>query len=141
MGAPYRFTMMMAPSAVSIFIPFRNPCTLTVIEVVPYSEVLYDGFWSHLTPARLGVPRYQNIFRIAVWFLFLFSYSQAGSCMALASHLYVELTKFHPVREPLDKLNRDHDDLDEWEIVMYVLALAFSLEGKIDSERITRTRF
>lgn len=60
---------------------------------------------------------------------------------ALAAHLYVELTKFYPVREPLDKLNRDHDDLDEWEIVMYVLALAFSLEGKVDFRCIVRTRF
>ncbi|OJT05336.1 Calcium channel YVC1 [Trametes pubescens] len=74
------------------------------VSFVPYSEVLYDGFWSHLTPARLGVPRYQNIFRIAVWFLFLFSYSLA-------------------VREPLDKLNRDHDDLDEWEIIYKILKL------------------
>lgn len=71
-----------------LVLSFHNPCALTVIEVVPYSEVLYDGFWSHLTPARLGVPRYQNIFRIAVWFLFLFSYSQAGSCMLLL-HIYM----------------------------------------------------
>lgn len=124
-----------------LVLTFHNPCALTVIEVVPYSEVLYDGFWSHLTPARLGVPRYQNIFRIAVWFLFLFSYSQAGSCIALAAHLYVELTKSYLVREPLDKLNRDHDDLDEWEIVMYVLALAFSLEGKIKFNPFSRSRF
>ncbi|KAI0832626.1 hypothetical protein BC628DRAFT_1347619 [Trametes gibbosa] len=80
-----------------------------VVSFVPYSEVLYDGFWSHFATGRLGVPRYQNIFRIAVWFLFLFSYSLA-------------------VREPLDKLNRDGGDLDAWEIVMYFLALAFSLE-------------
>lgn len=124
-----------------LVLSFHNPCALTVVEVVPYSEVLYDGFWSHLTPARLGVPRYQNIFRIAVWFLFLFSYSQAGSCIALAAHIYIELIESYPVREPLDKLNRDHDDLDEWEIVMYVLALAFSLEGKIDSKRLASTHF
>ncbi|KAI0335667.1 hypothetical protein GY45DRAFT_1317046 [Cubamyces sp. BRFM 1775] len=79
------------------------------VSFIPYSEVTYDGFWSHLDPGRLGVPRYQNIFRIAVWFLFLFSYSQA-------------------VREPLDKLDKDHSDLDKWEVIMYVLALAFSLE-------------
>ncbi|KAI0660794.1 hypothetical protein C8Q70DRAFT_972498 [Cubamyces menziesii] len=79
------------------------------VSFIPYSEVTYGGFWSHLDPGRLGVPRYQNIFRIAVWFLFLFSYSQA-------------------VREPLDKLDKDHSDLDKWEIIMYVLALAFSLE-------------
>lgn len=33
------------------------------------------------------------------------------------------------VREPLDKLDPDHGDFDEWEIVMYVLGLAFSIEG------------
>ncbi|KAI0772122.1 hypothetical protein BD413DRAFT_548533 [Trametes elegans] len=82
------------------------------VSFLPYSAVGYDGFWSHLDPGRLGVPRYQNIFRIAVWFLFLLSYSQA-------------------VREPLDKLDPSHGDLDEWEIVMYVLALAFSLEATI----------
>ncbi|KAH9850782.1 hypothetical protein C2E23DRAFT_887118 [Lenzites betulinus] len=83
-----------------------------VVSFLPYSEVSYDGFWSHFATGRLGVPRYQNIFRIAVWFLFLFSYSLA-------------------VREPLDKLNRDGGDLDEWEIVMYFLGLAFSLEELI----------
>ncbi|KAL7282554.1 hypothetical protein ACG7TL_004025 [Trametes sanguinea] len=87
------------------------------ISFIPYSEVNYGGFWSHLDPGRLGVPRYQNVFRIAVWFLFLFSYSQA-------------------VREPLDKLDREHKDLDGWEVLMYVLALAFSLEGKSHMHKI-----
>ena len=31
---------------------------------------------------RLGVPRYQNMFGIMVWFLFLFAYSQAGESSA-----------------------------------------------------------
>ena len=34
------------------------------------------------------------------------------------------------VREPLDKLDPNHRDLDVWEIVMYVLALAFSFQGE-----------
>ena len=34
------------------------------------------------------------------------------------------------VREPLDKLDPDHGDLDTWEIIMYVLTLAFSFEGE-----------
>lgn len=46
--------------------------------VVPNSEIDYHGFWSHLDPMRLGVPRYQNMFGIVVWFLFLLAYSQAG---------------------------------------------------------------
>ncbi|KAI0774466.1 calcium activated cation channel [Fomes fomentarius] len=79
------------------------------VNFIPYSRVEGDSFWSHLKPRRLGVPRYQNMIRITVWFLFLFAYSQA-------------------VREPLDKLDPDHGDFDKWEIVMYVLGLAFSIE-------------
>lgn len=56
------------------------------------------------------ILRYQNILRICVWAFFLFAYSQA-------------------VREPLDTIHRDHSDLDPWEIVMYVMGLAFTLEG------------
>ncbi|KAH9948400.1 hypothetical protein B0H21DRAFT_690173 [Amylocystis lapponica] len=79
------------------------------IDFVPYKAMNYDSFWSHFNPSRLAVPRYLNIFRIVVWFLFLAVYSQA-------------------VREPLDKLDPDHSDLDPWEIVMYILALSFSFE-------------
>ncbi|KAH9943256.1 uncharacterized protein BXZ73DRAFT_87627 [Epithele typhae] len=79
------------------------------VSFVPHHAADYHGFWSHLSPSRLGVPRYQNVFRIIVWFIFLFTYSQA-------------------VREPLDKVHRDHNDLDNWEIVLYVLALAFAIE-------------
>ncbi|KAI0727308.1 hypothetical protein C8Q72DRAFT_841133 [Fomitopsis betulina] len=79
------------------------------INLVPYKQYGYDGFWAHLNPGRLSVPRYQNIFRIFVWMLFLFAYFQA-------------------VREPLDKLNPKHSELDPWEIVMYVLGLAFSFD-------------
>ncbi|RPD66965.1 calcium activated cation channel [Lentinus tigrinus ALCF2SS1-7] len=79
------------------------------VNFLPYNRIEKGGFWDRLDPSRMGVPRYQNIFRIIVWFLFLFSYSQA-------------------VREPLDKLDPDHGDLDVWEIIMYVLALAFSFE-------------
>lgn len=33
------------------------------------------------------------------------------------------------VREPLDKLDPDHSDLDIWEIIMYILALSIAFEG------------
>ncbi|KAI0720322.1 calcium activated cation channel [Cerioporus squamosus] len=79
------------------------------VNFLPYNRIDKDGFWGRLDPGRIGVPRYQNVFRIMMWFLFLFAYSQA-------------------VREPLDKLDPDHGDLDIWEIVMYILALAFSFE-------------
>ncbi|KAM5535497.1 hypothetical protein V8D89_010834 [Ganoderma adspersum] len=79
------------------------------VTFVPNSEIDYHGFWSHLDPMRLGVPRYQNMFGIVIWFLFLLAYSQA-------------------VREPLDKLDPNHRDLDVWEVIMYVLALSFSFQ-------------
>ncbi|KZT05660.1 calcium activated cation channel [Laetiporus sulphureus 93-53] len=80
------------------------------IDFVPYRKYGCDGFWAHLDPGRLSVPRYQNIFRIVVWLFFLFAYSQA-------------------VREPLDKLDPDHSELDIWEVIMYILALSFSFEN------------
>ncbi|KAI1796187.1 calcium activated cation channel [Ganoderma leucocontextum] len=87
------------------------------VTFVPKSELDYGGFWSRLDPMRLGVPVYQNMFGIVVWFLFLFAYSQAVSSCA--------------VREPLDKLDPNHRDLDIWEIIMYILALAFSFKANI----------
>ncbi|KAL6305806.1 hypothetical protein BKA93DRAFT_816703 [Sparassis latifolia] len=78
-------------------------------KFVPYKHS-FSSFWEHLDPSRMGVPRYLNMFRIIVWFLFLIAYSQA-------------------VREPLDKLNPDHSDFEAWEIIMYILGLSFSFEG------------
>ncbi|KAI0747298.1 calcium activated cation channel [Irpex lacteus] len=79
------------------------------VEFQPYREAYDRGFWAHLDPARLGVPRYQNIFRILIWFFFLFAYSQA-------------------VREPLDKVNKEHKDLDPFEVIMYTMGLSFAIE-------------
>ncbi|OCH94327.1 calcium activated cation channel [Obba rivulosa] len=79
------------------------------VDFAIYNEQGFNGIWSHLDPFRLSVPRYQNIFRIMVWLFFLVAYSQA-------------------VREPLDRLDPDHSDLDFWEIIMYVLALSFTFE-------------
>ncbi|KAF7792876.1 hypothetical protein EIP86_003977 [Pleurotus ostreatoroseus] len=62
------------------------------------------------------LSRYQNIFRIMVWTIFLLVYSQA-------------------VREPLDRLDPDHSDFDTWEIILYVLALSFAFE---DVQKITK---
>ncbi|TFK43743.1 calcium activated cation channel [Crucibulum laeve] len=79
------------------------------IDYVHYSETREHTFWGHLDASRLSVPRYQNIFRIIVWLVFLVVYSQA-------------------VREPLDRLDKYHNTLDEWEIVLYVLSLSFIVE-------------
>ncbi|KAF9464883.1 hypothetical protein BDZ94DRAFT_1296902 [Collybia nuda] len=79
------------------------------IDYVPYAETRDHTFWGHLDPSRLSVPRYQNIFRILVWFFFLVVYSQA-------------------VREPLEKLDSAHLSFDEWEIILYTMALSFIVE-------------
>ncbi|KIM68913.1 hypothetical protein SCLCIDRAFT_1209129 [Scleroderma citrinum Foug A] len=76
------------------------------IQYVPYHEMRHGDFWTHLNPARMSVPRYQNYFRIIVWLFFLVVYSQA-------------------VREPLERLDPVHASLDGWEYVLYVMALAF----------------
>ncbi|KAF8076642.1 calcium activated cation channel [Lyophyllum atratum] len=79
------------------------------IDYVPYADTRDRSFWGHLNPERLSVPRYQNIFRIIIWLFFLVVYSQA-------------------VREPLERLGNAHRSFDEWEIVLYTMALAFTLE-------------
>ncbi|KAH8094840.1 hypothetical protein BXZ70DRAFT_991717 [Cristinia sonorae] len=80
------------------------------IDFMPFTEHTHDGFWSHMSPSRLAVPRYQNIFRILVWAIFLLVYSQA-------------------VREPLDKIDPDYHDFDTWEIILYTMALSFCFEA------------
>ncbi|KAF9057937.1 calcium activated cation channel [Panaeolus papilionaceus] len=79
------------------------------IDYVVYEDTRDRTFWGHFDPSRLGVPRYQNIFRISVWLFFLVVYSQA-------------------VREPLEKLNEPRRGLDEWEVVLYFMSLSFILE-------------
>ncbi|KAG1846767.1 hypothetical protein DFJ58DRAFT_798534 [Suillus subalutaceus] len=79
------------------------------IQYVSYHESRQTGFRGHMDPSRISVPRYQNFLRIVIWFFFLAVYSQA-------------------VREPLERLDPNHTVVDIWEIVLYVMALAFSLE-------------
>lgn len=45
---------------------------------VRYEDIRENSFWGHLDVSRLSVPRYQNMFRILIWFAFLVVYSQAG---------------------------------------------------------------
>jgi len=61
-----------------------------------------------------------------VWLFFLVVYSQAGENI---HHLLVCRTEFLLVREPLERLDPLHTSLDEWEYVLYVMALAFVCEG------------
>ncbi|CAE6522667.1 unnamed protein product [Rhizoctonia solani] len=79
---------------------------------INYEEYKFkrDGtFWSHIDPARLSVPRYQNVFRVTLWLVFLFVYSRA-------------------IQQPIDQNRQPRHPLDEWEILLYVQALAYSIE-------------
>ncbi|KAI0068594.1 calcium activated cation channel [Artomyces pyxidatus] len=87
------------------------------IDYVPFQQHSDYSFSSHLDPARVSVPRYQNALRIFIWLFFLGVYSQA-------------------VREPLDRLDPLHRHLDAWEIVLYVMTLAFTFE---DLQKIFKT--
>ncbi|KAE9409981.1 hypothetical protein BT96DRAFT_962045 [Gymnopus androsaceus JB14] len=84
------------------------------VDYVSYSESRSGGFWDHVDPARLCVPRYQNFFRIAVWLFFLLSYSQA-------------------VRQPVERLADPSytNEMDAWEITLYILALSTLIEGTL----------
>ncbi|KAG8918772.1 hypothetical protein FRC00_012088, partial [Tulasnella sp. 408] len=83
------------------------------IDYVPYRPERHS-FWDHLDPSRLSVPRYQNWFRILLWLFFLFVYSQA-------------------VRQPTEMTLDPRHPFDEWEIILYGMALAYSFED-IDKE-------
>ncbi|KAG8218558.1 hypothetical protein J3R82DRAFT_4199 [Butyriboletus roseoflavus] len=83
------------------------------IHYIPHHKPQHGDFWSHVNPSRMSVPRYQNIFRIVVWFIFLGVYSRA-------------------VQEPIERINPVHASLDPWEYALYIMALAFCLE---DSHR------
>ncbi|KAH9049645.1 calcium activated cation channel [Lactarius hengduanensis] len=82
------------------------------VDYVPAYDNMDPSFWGHLDPSRIAVPCYQNILRIVVWLFFLAVYSQA-------------------VREPLDRLDPLHRHFDFWEVVLYVMGLAFLLEGAL----------
>ncbi|KAG2156276.1 hypothetical protein DEU56DRAFT_766342 [Suillus clintonianus] len=91
------------------------------IQYVSYHKSRQTGFWGHMDPSRISVPRYQNFLRIVIWFFFLAVYSQA-------------------VREPLDRLDPNHPMtvLDLWEFILYIMALAFSLEDIVRFYKLFR---
>ncbi|KAJ7682507.1 calcium activated cation channel [Mycena polygramma] len=79
------------------------------IDYVQYAETRNaNSFFSRLDPSRMSVPRYQNMFRIVVWLLFLFVYSQA-------------------VRQPLER-SQGPREFDKWEFILYTMALSFLCE-------------
>ncbi|CAE6440768.1 unnamed protein product [Rhizoctonia solani] len=79
---------------------------------IDYEEYQFkhDGtLWAHIDPSRLSVPRYQNFFRITLWLVFLFIYSRA-------------------IQQPIEQNRQPRHRLDEWEILLYMQALAYSME-------------
>ncbi|KAI0053727.1 calcium activated cation channel [Auriscalpium vulgare] len=80
------------------------------IDYLAYHEHTGHSYNDYLDPARVGVPRYQNALRTLIWLFFLGVYSQA-------------------VREPLDRLDPLHNHLDPYELVLYVMSLAFILDN------------
>ncbi|KAJ7368610.1 hypothetical protein DFH08DRAFT_831810 [Mycena albidolilacea] len=79
------------------------------IDYVDYASSRSSSlFLWRLDPSRLSVPRYQNMFHIVVWLFFLLVYSQA-------------------VRQPLERSTQQRA-FDEWEVIMYTMALAFLCE-------------
>lgn len=86
------------------------------VDYVPYDH-MGISFWDHLDPSRIAVPSHHNIFRIVVWLFFLVVYSQA-------------------VREPVQRLDPLHHHFEIWEVLLYVMGLAFLLE---DLNKIFKT--
>ncbi|AAW41031.2 calcium activated cation channel, putative [Cryptococcus deneoformans JEC21] len=88
------------------------------IDYVPYQLAESSSFWAHLNPDRMSVPRYQSTFKIVVWSIFLFVYSQS-------------------VESPLESFNSERN-WDGYEIVLYVMAVAFLIEEIVKMSKIIR---
>ncbi|CEL63684.1 Calcium channel YVC1 OS=Saccharomyces cerevisiae (strain ATCC 204508 / S288c) GN=YVC1 PE=1 SV=2 [Rhizoctonia solani AG-1 IB] len=89
---------------------------------IEYEEYRFkrDGsFWSHIDPSRLSVPRYQNVFRITLWLGFLFIYSRV-------------------IQQPIEQNRQPRHPLDEWEVLLYVQALAYTMEESHKLYKILR---
>jgi hypothetical protein len=93
-------------------------------------ESLFLGLFRRLsrdTPLSDFCCSYQNALRITIWLFFLFVYSQAGTrhfpCFRRLSYIV------ETVREPLDRLDPLHRHVDVWEFILYLMGLAFTLEG------------
>lgn len=61
------------------------------IDYVQYEKAESDSWWAHLNPERMGVPRYQTLFRQATWIFFLFVYSQSVQRLVKATVFELDL--------------------------------------------------
>ncbi|WVR03896.1 hypothetical protein IAU60_000895 [Kwoniella sp. DSM 27419] len=90
------------------------------IDYVPYERDKDEqyGFWDHVEPQRLSVPRYQTFFRILVWFVFLWVYSQS-------------------VQSPLDTMDPSRN-WDAFEVILYLMSFSFLVEEMVKMFKIIR---
>ncbi|WWD16556.1 hypothetical protein CI109_100983 [Kwoniella shandongensis] len=88
------------------------------IDYVPYEKTESNGFWDHMNPERMAVPRYQSFFRVVMWFVFLFVYSQS-------------------VQSPLDTIDPERN-WNPYEIILYIMAFSFLLEETVKMFKIIR---
>ena len=110
---------------------------------VQYSQTRENTFWGHFDPSRLSVPRYVGSCKDTITFL---KYAQVSEylpycCLAILPgglfagwlvvvlHPYFYLFNLLIVREPLERLDEAHKGLDAFEFILYVLSLAFIVEG------------
>ncbi|KAK8861535.1 hypothetical protein IAR55_002357 [Kwoniella newhampshirensis] len=88
------------------------------IDYVPYEKTESGQFWDHMNPERMAVPRYQSFFRVVVWFVFLFVYSQS-------------------VQSPLDTIDPERN-WNAYEVILYTMAVSFLLEELVKLFKIVR---
>ena len=114
------------------------------IDYVPYETTESGSFWDHLNPQRISVPRYQAASRIVVWIIFLFGecliffvYYTDGSlltgCLEVSQALYYSgCEQGWLMSSPLETDGGIDPErrFDEWEYVLYIMTLAFLIEGK-----------
>ena len=56
---------------------------------------------------------------------------QYRRCVTLISlAAVVSEPKLHQVREPLDKIDPNNQHMDAWEVILYMLALSYSLDSE-----------
>lgn len=111
------------------------------IDYVPYETAESGSFWDHLNPQRISVPRYQAAFRIVVWIIFLFGAfticldgcaDYQSTRRLFRGMLYLNNSGPWLIISPLETNGGIDPErrFDEWEYVLYIMTLAFLIEGK-----------
>src|SRR6266702_6339983 len=104
-----------------------------------------SSFWGHLDPSHIAIPWYvlhsvEVGGSLCIYFLPQLPQHPPHSRLAVlprrlfsswyATSSLSRATRFiSTVREPLDRLDPLHRHFDFWEVLLYVMGLAFLLEG------------